>query len=92
MTNAWPPKRFYTIAIEPVPFGYTLASTQWHREDLIVGLLDACEPSGWISRGEAEALAHRMIAATGQEVEELGGASGSGLGAPVYRFRCRAIS
>lgn len=77
MTNEWPPERFYAIAIEPVPCGYTLASARWHREDLIVGLMKAAEPQGWVSRGEAEALADRIIAATGQEVEELGGVTGS---------------
>ena len=74
MTNEYPPDRFYTVEIKPVPCRYTLASARWHREDLVAGLLRATEPQAWISRAEAEALADSIIAATGQKVEELGGA------------------
>lgn len=61
----------YLVSVAPVRCGYTLASAQWDRNDLALGLMKATEPPGWIHRKEAEAFADAIIAATNQDVEEL---------------------
>lgn len=66
-----PDRKNYTVSLPPVRCDYTLASARWSRDDLVLSLMKATEPPGWIHRKEAEALADAMIAATGQVVEEL---------------------
>ncbi|MGA8476257.1 MAG: hypothetical protein WB681_14495 [Candidatus Cybelea sp.] len=74
------PEREYVVAIEPLRCSWTLASAKWDRSKLMDALMDAVEPqcaSKSYPVGALPdaiiALADAIIAATGQEVEELKG-------------------
>lgn len=62
------PETKYIVNAQPVLCGYTLSSARCDRNELVLGLMKATAPPGWIMRSEAETLADAIIAATDNDV------------------------